>query len=191
MGFFKSKKGSIISDYFSIETDLGQFKKGNAVDVALFPDHLELQNASGNKKTATLAYSQITDIFYGSKTQLQLKEKSPIARAFAGGLLFGSTGAFVGALSGLGKKEKKVRRILFIISYVTADGQEAFLPFEDTRLYKGAEGGCQAARALRHRARAKAGGCSVRDQAVTRSSSRFLSSQCENPRCKLHRGFFR
>ena len=56
MGFFKSKKGSIISDYFSIETDLGQFKKGNAVDVALFPDHLELQNAIGNKKTATLAY---------------------------------------------------------------------------------------------------------------------------------------
>ena len=134
MGFFRSKKGSIISDYFSIETDLGQFKKGNAVDVALFPDHLELQNAIGNKKTATLAYSQITDIFYGSKTQLQ---KSPIARAFAGGLLFGSTGAFVGALSGLGEKEKKVRKIVFIISYVTADGQEAFLPFEDTRLYKG------------------------------------------------------
>lgn len=107
------------------------------MDVALFPDHLELQNAIGNKKTATLAYSQITDIFYGSKTQLQLKEKSPIARAFAGGLLFGNTGAFVGALSGLGKKETKVRKIVFIISYVTADGQEAFLLFEDTRLYKG------------------------------------------------------
>lgn len=137
MGFFRSKKGSIISDYFSIETDLGQFKKGNAVDVALFPDHLELQNAVGNKKAATLAYSQITDIFYGSKTQLQRKERSPIARAFAGGLLFGSTGAFVGALSGLGKKERKVRKIVFIISYVAADGQEAFLPFEDTRLYKG------------------------------------------------------
>ena len=137
MGFFKSKKGSIISDYFSIETDIAQFRKGSAVDVALYSDHLELQNGIGNKDTATLAYSQITDIFYGSKTQLQLKEKSPIARAFAGGLLFGSTGAFVGALSGLGKKEKKVRKILFIISYVTADGQEAFLPFEDTRLYKG------------------------------------------------------
>ena len=118
---------------------------------------------SETRKTATLAYSQITDTFYGSKTQLQLKEKSPIARAFAGGLLFGSTGAFVGALSGLGKKEKKVRKIVFIISYVTADGQEAFLPFEDTRLYKGTEGGCQAAGALRHRACAKAGGCSVRD----------------------------
>lgn len=137
MGFFQSKKGSIISDYFSIETDIGQFHKGNAVDVALYSDHLELQNGVGNKDTATLAYSQITDIFYGSKTQLQLKEKSPIARAVAGGLLFGSTGAFVGALSGLGKKEKKVPKFFFIIRYMTVDGQEAFLPFEDTRLYKG------------------------------------------------------
>lgn len=137
MGFLRSKKGSIISDYFSIETDLGQFRKGNAVDVALFADHLELQNAVGNKDTATLAYSQITDVFYGSEIQLQQQEKSPIARAFAGGLLFGSTGAVIGALSGLGKKEKKVRKFFFIIRYVTADGQEAFLPFEDTRLYKG------------------------------------------------------
>ena len=137
MGFLRSKKGSIISDYFSIETDLGQFRKGNAVDVALFTDHLELQNAVGNKDTATLVYSQITDVLYGSEIQLQQQEKSPIARAFAGGLLFGSTGAVIGALSGLGKKEKKVRKFFFIIRYVTADGQEAFLPFEDTRLYKG------------------------------------------------------
>lgn len=137
MGFLRSKKGSIISDYFSIEEDIGQFRKGNAVDVALFADHLELQNAVGNKDTATLAYSQITDVFYGSEIQLQQQEKSPIARAFAGGLLFGSTGAVIGALSGLGKKEKKVRKFFFIIRYVTADGQEAFLPFEDTRLYKG------------------------------------------------------
>lgn len=106
MGFFKSKKGSIISDYFSIETDLGQFKKGNAVDVALFPDHLELQNAIGNKKTATLAYSQITDIFYGSKTQLQLKEKSPIARAFAAVCCLGAP-ALLSAHSAVSAKRKR------------------------------------------------------------------------------------
>ena len=62
-----------------------------------------------------------------------------IPRAIVQGipLLFGSTGAVVGAISGAGKKEKKVRRILFIISYVSADGQESFLTFQDTRLYKG------------------------------------------------------
>ena len=137
MGFFKSKKGSIISDYFCIEEDLGQFKKGDAVDVALYEDHLELQKGVGNKDVATLAYSQITDVFYGSDVQVLVKDKSPIARAVAGGLRVGSTGAVVGAISGAGKKEKKVRRILFIISYVSADGQESFLTFQDTRLYKG------------------------------------------------------
>lgn len=137
MGFFKSKKGSIISDYFCIEEDLGQFKKGDAVDIALYEDHLELQKGVGNKDVATLAYSQIADVFYGSDVQVLVKDKSPIARAVAGGLLFGSTGAVVGAISGAGKKEKKVRRILFIISYVSADGQESFLTFRDTRLYKG------------------------------------------------------
>lgn len=75
--------------------------------------------------------------FTARKRSCSSRRNPPIARAFAGGLLFGSTGAFVGALSGLGKKEKKVRKIVFIISYVTADGQEAFLLFEDTRLYKG------------------------------------------------------
>lgn len=107
MGFFRSKKGSIISDYFSIETDIGQFRKGNAVDIALYSDHLELQNAVGNKDTATLAYSQIIDIFYGSKTQLQRKEKSPIARAFAGGLLFRSTGRFCRCAQRSRQKGKK------------------------------------------------------------------------------------
>lgn len=96
-----------------------------------------LQNAIGNKKTGDSSPTVRSPIFFTARNAAQLKEKSPIARAFAGGLLFGSTGAFVGALSGLGKKEKKVRKIVFIISYVTADGQEAFLPFEDTRLYKG------------------------------------------------------
>lgn len=79
MGFFKSKKGSIISDYFCIEEDLGQFKKGDAVDVALYEDHLELQKGVGNKDVATLAYSQITDVFYGSDVQVLVKDKSPIA----------------------------------------------------------------------------------------------------------------
>lgn len=106
MGFFKSKKGSIISDYFSIETDIAQFRKGSAVDVALYSDHLELQNAVGNKDTATLAYSQITDIFYGSKMQLQLKEKSPIARRLPADCCLGAP-ALLSARSAVSEKRKR------------------------------------------------------------------------------------
>ena len=36
MGFFKSKKGSIISDYFLLLEDVGQLKAGNMIEVALY-----------------------------------------------------------------------------------------------------------------------------------------------------------
>ena len=42
MGFFKSKKGSIISDYFQLQEDIAGFSKGVMYDVALYDDHLEI-----------------------------------------------------------------------------------------------------------------------------------------------------
>lgn len=136
MGFFKSSKGSIISDYFQLTEDLGPFVKDDMVDVALHEDHLELKNLR-SKDPLTLDYSQITDVFYGPDVQIVEKGKSVIGRAVAGGLLFGSVGAVVGAASGLGTKEKKVKRVILVISYTPSQGGDAFLQFEDTRMYKG------------------------------------------------------
>lgn len=71
-----------------------------------------------------------------TETEAVEKSKSPISRAVAGGLLFGGVGAVVGAVSGTGKKEKKVSRFFFVISYTSSSGEDKFLQFEDTRLYK-------------------------------------------------------
>lgn len=136
MGFLKSRKGSIISDYFKILHPLGKINEGLMVDVALFDDHLELK-APLTGAPISLNYSQITDIYYGIEDEIVEKNKSVIGRAVVGGLLFGGVGAIVGAASGTGKKEKKVRRFLFVISYTSSTGEDAFLQFEDTRLYKG------------------------------------------------------
>ena len=49
MGFLRSTKGSIISDYFKLQEDIAGFSKGYMYDVALYDDHLEItsmQNAS-------------------------------------------------------------------------------------------------------------------------------------------------
>lgn len=62
-----------------------------------------------------LNYSQITDVFYGKKTKLIEKPKSIIGRTLVGGVLFGGTGAVVGAISGNGKKIKKETHLYFII----------------------------------------------------------------------------
>ena len=136
MGFFKNNKGSIISDNFKIEHDLGEFKTGFAVDVSLYEDHLTLKNFAV-KQPITLNYSQITDVFHGFQTEIQEKNKSIIGRAAMGGILFGGAGAIVGAMTAQGKKEKKVTKLMFIISYTSSQGEECFLQFEDTRHYKG------------------------------------------------------
>ena len=56
MGFFKSKKGSIISDYFQLQEDIAGFSKGVMYDVALYDDHLEI--TSLQKKKLLLNYDQ-------------------------------------------------------------------------------------------------------------------------------------
>lgn len=137
MGIFGSKKGSIISDSFQLLEAVGQLQADLIVDVALYDDYLELTAPFMKKTPITLKYAQITDVFYGLQTEVVEKSKSPIGRAVAGGLLFGGVGAVVGAVSGTGKKEKKVNKFYFIISYTSSAGEEKLLQFEDTRLYKG------------------------------------------------------
>ena len=138
MGFFKSTKGSLISDYFKITEDLGVYKKGTMVDMALYDDHLIIMSPA-LKQEIKLNYNQITDVFYGLETEIIEKNKSVIGRAVAGGLLFGGVGAIVGGISGTGTKDKKERHFYFIISYTSSTGEEKFIQFEDTRLYKGSK----------------------------------------------------
>lgn len=137
MGFFKSSKGSIISDSFQALADIGPIASGLMVDVALYGDRLALTVPFGSKDPVTLDYSQITDVFYGLQTEIVESEKSPIGRALVGGLLFGGVGAVVGAVSGTGTKKKKGNHFIFIISYTSKTGEDKFLQFEDVRLYKG------------------------------------------------------
>lgn len=138
MGFFTKTKGSIISDAFKLIDALGVYRAGDMVDVALFDDYLRIMSPA-LKQEIKLNYSQITDIFYGLQTEITQVNKSSIGRAVAGGLLFGGVGAVVGAVSGTGTKNKKERHFYFIISYTSSTGEEKFIQFEDTRLYKGAK----------------------------------------------------
>ena len=82
MGFLRSTKGSIISDYFQLQEDIAGFSKGYMYDVALYDDHLEI--TSMQKRKLLLNYNQITDVFYGGKTELIQKPKSVIGRAVVG-----------------------------------------------------------------------------------------------------------
>lgn len=89
------------------------------------------------KRKLLLNYEQITDVFYGGKTELIQKPKSVIGRAVVGGVIFGGIGAIVGATSGTGTKTEKKTHLYFIISYTSSDGEDKYIQFEDTRMYKG------------------------------------------------------
>ena len=136
MGFFTSKKGSIISDYFCVQHDVGTIPSGSAVEVSLYDDHIEL-SCPAAKTPIKLAYDQITDVFFGYREELVEKSKSVIGRAVAGGLLFGGVGAVVGATSGIGNKTAKHIDKYLVISYKSKDGTDKFLEFKDTRRYRG------------------------------------------------------
>lgn len=137
MGFLTKTKGSIISDAFKL-VEGTSLQPELMYDVALYDDHLTIKLPLG-KQDATLNYSQITDVFYGLQTEIVTTGKSVIGRAVAGGLLFGGVGAVVGAVSGSGTKQKKERRFYFIISYTSSAGEDKFIRFEDTRLYRGSK----------------------------------------------------
>ena len=139
MGFLRSKKGSIISDNFCAADDIGPFARGDVVEIALYANHLELTEKSVGKKAAAVAlpYTRITGVVYRSEVRPVENDTSPVKRAVVGGILFGSTGAAAGAISGLGKKEVKHRCMLLILSGTSIDGQVFTWTFQDTRLYKG------------------------------------------------------
>lgn len=137
MGLFSKKKddGSIISEYFKLLEPIGQFSPGMAIKVTVYSDHL-LFSYPLIKTPISLALDKITGLYYGTQAEVEESDASPIGRAIVGSLLFGETGAVVGAVSGTQKKKKKVYHKYFIISY-TSDGIDDYLAFEDTRRYRG------------------------------------------------------
>ena len=135
MGLF-NKDNSIIKDNFKLIESVGGLPEGNMYEVKLYDDKLTIK-APLIKTTVELKYEQITDVFYGLETEITTHNKSVIKRALVGGLLFGGLGAVVGAVDGTGTKEKKSNHFYFIISYKSSGGEDAYIQFEDTRLYKG------------------------------------------------------
>lgn len=129
MGIFKSKKGSIISDYFQLIDAVGHHNKGDNVEMSLYDNHLELSAMFVKHKTS-LSYDQITDVYYGRSNIILNKNKSVIGRAVGGGLLLGGLGAVVGGMSGVGGKEIKKNTLCLIISYKDKDGNDKFLQLE-------------------------------------------------------------
>ena len=129
MGLFKKKE--ITKEKFKCITPFGNIRKGNATWLELFDDHIAFTSRFVQDEPITLKYSKITNVDYVSEWEKYEKDRSPIGRAIVGHALFGDTGAQVGAISGLQKKEVKKFHLCLAISYISKDNTEEVLLFED------------------------------------------------------------
>ncbi len=100
--------------------------------ICLYSDHILIKDIL-SKKDAVLSLNQITNVFYGTETEIIEKNKSVLGRA-AIGSLFNPLGAVIGAVSGVGTKKKKVNHTYLIINYTSNTGTESSIKFEDTFL---------------------------------------------------------
>lgn len=82
---------------------------------------------SGN--TLSIGVNQIYSVAVTSERNIIETNKSPVGRAVAGGMLFGGTGAVVGGLTGLQKKQSTFMQYYLVISFKASSGADAQLVF--------------------------------------------------------------
>lgn len=131
MGLFSKKEKPIKALFRDVE-------KNTNYNLELLEDKLQIGILGARPdQLKTLRYEQIREVVYTADITTISKSKSPIGRAVAGGLLFGGVGAVVGAVSGTTTKEKKQYKFYLIINYVSKDGEDKFLQYEDQTLGAG------------------------------------------------------
>ena len=86
MRLFKSKEGSIISEYF-MPIEMEGVNDGLSIELSLYEDHAEITTFKKDK-TFMLPYDRITDVYHGYISELK-DNGHTIGRALAGGFLFG------------------------------------------------------------------------------------------------------
>ncbi|RKI45676.1 hypothetical protein D7V67_15665 [Clostridium paraputrificum] len=82
-------------------------------------------------KTFRIKFENVLDVIVASKKEIIEKNKSVIGRGATGALLFGPVGAIIGGMSGIGKKQKRIKKGPYlVISYKNRDGEIGNITFD-------------------------------------------------------------
>ena len=113
-----------------IHVDGIPFLGGKEVFLELSPEKLFIKDKEN--ATYSVKLDNIVDVKIKTETEITEQERNIIARAIAGGILFGELGAIVGGLSGIPKRQIKISHDFLIINYISKEGDKKLLMF----LYK-------------------------------------------------------
>ncbi len=123
-----------------IHVDGIPFLSGKKVILKLHPNKLGIINIDGNK-SYKIKLKNINDIKIKTEKEITEQERHTLMRALAGGILFGGTGAIVGAISGVPNKQITVTHKILLIDYTSKEEEEQSLMFiVDPKLKQTIEG---------------------------------------------------
>lgn len=128
MGFFKKNSDNKLTVKMKHISGIPNFGLNLPCDMALNEAEKTIVFSVGYSKDiqpVTLPIEKIDSI--GSEVITEVQKQSKTGRAVAGGLLFGKTGAVVGALTA---DEKEKKKSVFVIRY-TSNGEEKAITLEE------------------------------------------------------------
>lgn len=129
------KPKKLIDELFVLDTPFANFREGIELFWIMYDEYMEFRVPEEKSNTATLNYHQVTDADYNSETKLVHKKKGMAESALKGSLVWGQTGAVIGAMSAMdGDKSKGKQRTCYYVSivYTGSDGEEHEIQLEDT-----------------------------------------------------------
>lgn len=112
----KNKEGNKAVNLKMVEGITGLNNKPVQVSLDDKLETLVIKERLGKIK-AGLSYEKIINANVITEKEIIEKNKSVIGRAIVGGVLIGGLGAVVGAMSGLGKKQKSEKHYYMVINY--------------------------------------------------------------------------
>lgn len=101
---------------------------GKSILLKLYSNKLSIVDIS-EKTSYKIDIDNITNVKIKTEIQITERERNVLARAIAGGILFGEIGAIVGALSGIPKKQIVREYNFLIIDYFSKNGEKKSLTF--------------------------------------------------------------
>ena len=104
------------------------FLSGKEVLLTLYLDRLTISDID-EKNLYKIKIDNIINLKVKTETEISEMERNVLARAIAGGILFGEIGAIIGAISGVSPRQVKKHHHFLIIDYLSKEGNKKSLIF--------------------------------------------------------------